>query len=62
VSFTRLGDSKVLHALVESSSLIAAAVASKPERNFEIGPTAKEWLSRKMKYEKFVHHKACLYI
>jgi len=55
VFFTRPGNSKVLRALVESSPTIAAAVVSKPEKNFETGSTAKEWFARRVKYQRIAN-------
>ncbi|KAF9449729.1 Clavaminate synthase-like protein, partial [Macrolepiota fuliginosa MF-IS2] len=55
VFFTRPGNSKVLRALVESSPTIAAAVASKPEKSFETGTTAKEWFARRVKYQRIAN-------
>lgn len=57
VFFTRPGNSKVLRALVESSPTIAAAVTSKPEKNFETGSTAKEWFARRIKYQRVANRK-----
>jgi len=53
--FTRPGDSKILRALVELSPAIADAVAANPGKNFETGSTAKEWFSRRVKYEKIAN-------
>ncbi|KXN87808.1 Leucoanthocyanidin dioxygenase, partial [Leucoagaricus sp. SymC.cos] len=57
VFFTRPGHSKVLRALVESSPFIAKAVASKPEKNFETGSTAKDWFARRIKYQRVANRK-----
>ncbi|OAX37526.1 Clavaminate synthase-like protein [Rhizopogon vinicolor AM-OR11-026] len=47
--FTRPGNSEVIRALTESSSLIAEAVKEQPDRNFETGFTAAAWLVMRMK-------------
>lgn len=49
VYFTRPHDSVVLRALTEDSPLIAEAVARHPEKDFETGFTAGEWLLRRFK-------------
>ncbi|KAJ3561264.1 hypothetical protein NP233_g10302 [Leucocoprinus birnbaumii] len=57
VFFTRPGNSKVLRALGESSPVIAKSVASKPEKNFDTGVTAKEWFARRVKYQRIANRK-----
>ncbi|KAK0185350.1 hypothetical protein F5146DRAFT_1167073 [Armillaria mellea] len=50
VFFTRPGNSVVLRALVEDSTLIAEVVLKAPEKTFDSGETAKEWFARRVKY------------
>ncbi|KAG2153611.1 uncharacterized protein EDB93DRAFT_1239804 [Suillus bovinus] len=52
VFFTRPTSSKVLRALVESSPIIAEAVKKQPDRNFESGSTAAEWLARRVRNQR----------
>jgi hypothetical protein len=52
VFFTRPTSSKVLRALVESSPIIADAVKKQPDRNFESGSTAAEWLARRVRNQR----------
>ncbi|KIJ11365.1 hypothetical protein PAXINDRAFT_171811, partial [Paxillus involutus ATCC 200175] len=52
VFFTRPGDSKVLRALAEDSSIIAETAKNQPEKNFETGSTAAEWMARRVKYQR----------
>ncbi|OAX37523.1 Clavaminate synthase-like protein [Rhizopogon vinicolor AM-OR11-026] len=52
VFFTRPGNSGVLHALVDSSPLIAEAVKKQPDRNFETGSTAAAWFARRIKNQR----------
>lgn len=57
VFFTRPGNSKVLRALVEDSSLIADAVQKHPDRDFDTGSTAAEWFARRIKYQRINNRK-----
>lgn len=57
VYFTRPGDSIILRTLVEDSPTIAKAVAKNPERNFETGSTASEWLTRRIKNQRINNRK-----
>jgi len=50
VFFTRPGNSRVLRAFVEDSTLIADAVQKRPDYNFNPGQTAGEWFTRRVKY------------
>ncbi|KAG2358711.1 hypothetical protein BDR07DRAFT_1294142 [Suillus spraguei] len=52
VFFTRPGNSEVLRALVESSHIIAEAVKKRPDKSFETGSTAVEWLARRIKNQR----------
>ncbi|EGN93565.1 hypothetical protein SERLA73DRAFT_189266 [Serpula lacrymans var. lacrymans S7.3] len=52
VFFIRPGDSVVLRALVEDSSVVAKSVAEKPDRNFETGSTAAAWFARRVKNQR----------
>ncbi|KAK0436288.1 hypothetical protein EV421DRAFT_1981386 [Armillaria borealis] len=52
VFFTRPGDFVILRASVENGPLIADAVRNTPEKIFEKGQTAKEWFSRRDKYQR----------
>jgi len=49
VFFHRPGNSRVLRAFTEDSSLIADAVRTRPDFNFNTGQTAGEWLTRRIK-------------
>ncbi|KAH9921158.1 Clavaminate synthase-like protein [Fomitopsis serialis] len=56
--FTRPGDSVVLRALTEESSMVADAVASAPERSiFGSDQTSKEWFARRIKYQRTKNQK-----
>jgi len=55
VYFTRPNLSVNLRALTEDSSMIADAVAKNPEKSFETGCTAKEWISRRFRYIKLTN-------
>jgi len=57
VFFTRPGNSVVLRALVEESSIIASQVAKTPEKNFETGSTAFDWFARRIKYQRINNRK-----
>ncbi|KAJ3497907.1 hypothetical protein NLJ89_g10288 [Agrocybe chaxingu] len=57
VYFTRPGNSVVLRALVEDSTLIADAVAKTPEKDYETGATALEWFTRRIKYQRINNRK-----
>jgi isopenicillin N synthase-like dioxygenase len=57
VFFTRPTSSKVLRALVESSPIIADAVKKQPDRNFESGYTAAEWLARRVRNQRINNRK-----
>ncbi|KAH7886429.1 hypothetical protein F5I97DRAFT_2028978 [Phlebopus sp. FC_14] len=46
VFFTRPGNSKILRALVEDSSIITEAVKLHPENNFETDTTAADWFTK----------------
>ena len=59
VFFTRPGNSKTLRALKESSQIIAAAVASKPDSEFETASTAEDWFARRIKYQRVANRKVC---
>ncbi|TFK32120.1 hypothetical protein BDQ12DRAFT_639162 [Crucibulum laeve] len=52
VFFTRPGNSVILRALVEDSSIIKQAVDKNPEKNFETGATSFDWFSRRIKYQR----------
>ncbi|KAF8839129.1 Clavaminate synthase-like protein [Paxillus ammoniavirescens] len=52
VFFTRPGNSQVLRALVDHSPIITDAVKNQPEKNFETGSTAAQWLTRRVKYQR----------
>ncbi|KAG2141049.1 hypothetical protein DEU56DRAFT_870878 [Suillus clintonianus] len=55
--FTRPTSSIILRALVESSPIIADAVKRQPERNFESGSTAAQWLTRRVKNQRINNRK-----
>lgn len=57
IFFTRPTSSKVLRALVESSPVIAEAVKKQPDRNFETGATAAEWLARRVRNQRVNNRK-----
>jgi len=57
VYFTRPGNSIILRALVDESLLIAEAVSSGPEKNYETGSTALEWFSRRIKNQRIKNRK-----
>ena len=61
VFFTRPGNSKILRALKESSPIIAAAVASNPDSEFETASTAEDWFARRTKYQRVANRKVCIY-
>ncbi|KAH7912922.1 hypothetical protein BJ138DRAFT_1147273 [Hygrophoropsis aurantiaca] len=52
VFFTRPGNSQVLRALVESSSIIADAVKQKPEKSFDTNSTSAQWFARRIKNQR----------
>lgn len=52
VFFTRPTSSKVLRALVESSPIIVDAVKKQPDKNFQSGSTAAEWLARRVRNQR----------
>ncbi|KAF8990930.1 Clavaminate synthase-like protein [Cyathus striatus] len=52
VFFTRPGNSIVLRALQEQSDMVAKAVESTPEKNWNTGSTASEWFARRIKYQR----------
>ncbi|KAG6919890.1 hypothetical protein DXG01_015598 [Tephrocybe rancida] len=57
VFFTRPGNSVILRALVEDSSLIAQAVANSPEKNFETSSTSLEWFTRRIRNQRINNRK-----
>ncbi|PBK65374.1 hypothetical protein ARMSODRAFT_1022478 [Armillaria solidipes] len=59
VFFTRPSYWVILRALIQVSTLIADAVHNTPGENFKKGQTAKEWFSRRAKYQR-VNNRAVL--
>ncbi|KAF8191254.1 hypothetical protein BJ912DRAFT_964681 [Pholiota molesta] len=57
VYFTRPGNSVVLRALVDQSPIIAEAVKSVPEKNFDTGTTSFDWFSRRIKNQRINNRK-----
>jgi len=57
VFFNRPGNSRVLRAFTEDSSLIADAVQRRPNYNFNPGQTAGEWFAGHVKYLKIKNWK-----
>ena len=57
VYFGRPGNSVILRALVDESPLIANAVARHPEKNYETGCTAYEWVTRRIKNRRIKNMK-----
>ena len=62
VYFTRPADSVALHALVKASSIVANAVAQKPEQNFDTKVTAGEWFARRVKNRRIKNRTVYLFI
>lgn len=60
--FTRPGDSVVLSALTEESSMVAEAVANAADRSiFNSGQTSKEWFARRIKNQRSKNQKVSSY-
>ena len=57
VFFTRPGNSVMLHALTDQSSMIADAVEKAPENKFNTGSTSLEWFSRRIKNQRIANRK-----
>ncbi|KIL71141.1 hypothetical protein M378DRAFT_64952 [Amanita muscaria Koide BX008] len=57
VYFTRPGNSVLLNALLNESSLIADAITKRPEKNFKTVTTSYEWFSRRIKYQRIKNRK-----
>ena len=62
VYFTRPTDAVALHALVEESSVIANAVAAKPEQNFDTKVTAGEWFARRVKNRRIKNRTVYIFL
>lgn len=60
VFFTRPGNSVVLRALVDESTMIDDAVAGTPEKKFETGSTALDWFSRRIRNQRINNRKVLL--
>ncbi|KAF8079405.1 hypothetical protein FPV67DRAFT_1468866 [Lyophyllum atratum] len=57
VYFTRPGDSIILRALVEDSSVITEAVAKNPKKDFETGSTSSQWFARRIRNQRINNRK-----